>query len=573
MFLKTHNVLNEDNQTTINSLVKSYAIGRFGEEYEQMLDFSVQHLHDIYFGDPGGSSMGISGNLNLIYIFSIVAFFIITIAIINFVNLVTARSEKRAVEASIRKVSGANRSNISLQFLGESVFITLIAFLISVGLVEMFITPFSNLLGRNLSLTAILNVPEILKFTGIVLGIGLIAGAYPAIMFSKYRPAEILRGKSRGGQKNPLLRIVLVVIQFAISVFLIISITVFDQQIKYMKKADMGFSPENVLVFSGLTDRLVNGYEPIKAELLQHPDVVHVTAAQAYPGGGGGSGMTLRRAEDPAEKDLPATEFRVLRDYKETFGLNIVNGRWFDFDRQTDLENFVVNETAIRAMGLTDPIGQDVIMWRRRGQIIGVVEDFHITSLRNEIEPLILSAYSNVMYHIAIKVTDQNSGVLDHIKTTFTAFDPNYKPYELYLEDSFMNYYRQEENNNKILRYASALAIIIAMLGIWGLSSYVIAARRKEISLRKVMGASAMQINKVLFRDITRWILLANIIAWPIAWYTMTRWLENYPYRIEMSVWYLILAGVVSMFIVAATISGLTTKVARANPAEALKTE
>ncbi len=575
VFLKTKNVLSDADKEVLASLIKTRAVERFGKDYENRLSFILQPFHDIYFGDYSIPGLGVRGNLRLIYTFSIIAFFILSIAIINFVNLITARSEKRAVEASIRKVSGANRSNIIFQFLGESTWTSLLALILAIVFVEIFITPFSNLLGSELDLFDKFSFVNILKLIGLVLIIGVVAGTYPAIMFSRFRPAEILRGKARGGHKNPLLRIVLVIIQFAISVFLIISITVFERQINHMKTADLGFSPENVIVYSGLTDRVFNGYEPIKAELLQHPGIKHVTASHAFPGGGGGSGMSLRRAEDPGDKAISITEFRVFRDYKETFGLNIVDGRWFDFDLQTDLDNFVVNESAIKVLGLDDPIGQDVVMFNRRGRIIGVVEDFHIFSLKSAIEPLILSAYSAGINNIAIKIGENNQdAILEHINNTFYSFDPNFKTNALFLENRFKHqYYQQERNTNKILVYASALAIIIAMLGIWGLSSYVIAARKKEISLRKVMGASTMQINYVLFKDITRWILLANAIAWPVAWYVMSRWLENYPYRIEMSVGYLLLAGLISFLIVSITISGLTIKVSQANPADALKTE
>ncbi len=575
VFLKTNNTLSEANKEDLAALIKPRAVERFGKDYEDMLRFILQPFHDIYFGEYSIPGMGIRGNLNLIYSFSVIAFFILFIAIINFVNLVTARSEKRAVEASIRKVSGANRSNIIFQFLGESVLVSLFALIVAVLFVEIFISPFSNLLGTELNFLDEFSFVNIIKLTGLVMVIGVVAGTYPAIIFSRFRPAEILRGKARGGHKNPLLRIVLVVIQFAISVFLIISITVFERQINYMKTADLGFSPENVIVYSGLTDRVFNGYEPIKAELLQHPGIKYVTASHAFPGGGGGSGMSLRRAEDPGDKAISITEFRIFSDYKETFGLNIADGRWFDFNLQTDLDNFVVNESAVKALGLEKPVGQDVVMFNRRGRIIGVVEDFHIFSLKSTIEPLIISAYSSGINNIAIKIDDNNQdALLDYINKTFSNFDPNFKTNALFLENRFKHqYYQQERNTNKILVYASALAIIIAMLGIWGLSSYVIEARKKEINLRKVMGATIMQINYVMFKDIARWILLANAIAWPVAWYVMTRWLENYPYRINMSVGYLLAAGLISILIVSITISGLTIKVSRANPADALRTE
>ena len=573
VYFKTHNVLSEPEKESISTIIEEYALGLFGEEYRDIISFSFQPLHDIHFGQRFGYDMGQRGNLEIIYVFSAVAFFILFIAIINFINLVTARSERRAVEAAIRKVAGARRSDIIFQFMGEAILVSVFALMISLVMAELLMGPFSNLLNRELSLLKQLDFINILIIILLAPVVGFLAGAYPSFMFSSYRPAEILRGKGRGGRRNPMLRIILVVVQFSISVILIVSIMVFNRQIEYMKSSDLGFSPQNVLVYSGFSNRMTSSFEAVKAELHQHPFVESVSASHSYPGTSG-SGMSLRKADDALGVDISATEYRVFEDFQRTFGLNIKQGRWFDFESQSDRQNFIINETAANALGLENPIGQDIVMWQRNGKIIGVVEDFHISSLVNEITPLVLTAYATQFYFISVKLNDDyQQDALSHIHEVFKGFDPNYNPEDFFLESYFQNLYRQEESNNKILNYASILAVIIAMLGVLGLSSYIVMARKKEIGIRKIMGASGAQVSWVLLRDIIRWVILANLIAWPVAWYVMQIWLQGFPYRINMSVFYLMIAGFFSLIIAVITISGQTLKAARSNPVNTIKSE
>ena len=573
VYFKSYSVLSQTQKDGLTDMIKEYALGLCGEEFRETISFSLQPLYDIHFGEKYRYDMGPRGNLEIIYVFSAVAFFILFIAVINFINLVTARSEKRAVEAAIRKVSGARRFDIIFQFMGEAILVSVFSLFISLVLAEIFLGPFSNLLGRELSLMNQLDTTNFLMFLILAPVVGVLAGLYPSFMFSQYRPAVILRGKGKGGRRNPLLRIILVVVQFSISVILIVSIMVFNRQIQYMKTSDLGFSPKNVLVYSGLSNRLVSSFDAVKAELLQHPSVESVTASHSYPGTSG-SGMSLRKADDALGVDISVTEYRVYEDFHKTFGLNIKQGRWFDFGSQTDRQNFVINETAANALGLGNPIGQDAIMWQRSGKIIGVVEDFHISSLVNKISPLVLTAYASQFHFISVKLSgDMQDDALSHIHQVLQGFDSNYQPEDFYLENYFQSLYRQEESNNKILNYASILAVIIAMLGVLGLSSYMVMARKKEIGIRKIMGASGVQVSWVLLRDIIRWVILANLIAWPIAWYVMQMWLQGFPYRINMSVFYLLIAGFVSLLIAVITISGQTLQAARSNPVDTLKSE
>jgi putative ABC transport system permease protein len=533
----------------------------------------LQPLTSIHFGDKYGYDLGPKGNLEQIIVFIFVAVFILAIAIINFINLVTARSERRAVEASIRKVAGASRKDIIWQFLGESILMSLIAFMLAMVLVEVSLTPFARLLGRELSLTAMESLQLFISLVGLVILTGVLAGLAPAMLFSRFQPAEIMRGKFRGGNRNPLLRIVLVVVQFAISVILIVSITVFNRQVNYMKTKDLGYDPENVLAFFRLTPPLITGYDALRAELLQSPGILHVGSGQSMPSYGG-SGQIMRPAEAAEGEDITITEYRVREGYREVFGLELIDGRWYDFSLSTDRVNYVINETAARLMGLNDPVGTEVIMIGRPGRVIGLVKDFHYGSLRNEIDALTFTAYSDAFYQIYLKLGGNSKDqALAHAREVFDRFDPNYNFQEWYLSERLKGMYQEEEKSNRILNIASVLAILIAVMGLLGLSSYIVMARKKEIGLRKILGASGIQIVAVLFRDIGRWVVLANFIAWPVAWYAMDQWLNSYPYRINVSWVYLGAAGLASLLIAAITISGHTLRAARTNPVESLKAE
>ncbi|TVQ19786.1 MAG: ABC transporter permease [Bacteroidetes bacterium] len=573
LYFQTLHPLTDQQQEAIRPALQDHIAGIFGENYRDALSHEFQPLHEIHFGPGYGYDMGQRGNKTLIYIFAAVALFILFISVINFINLVTARSEKRAVEAAIRKVSGAGRAQIIRQFMGEAIMVCCIALLLALVMAELLMNPFASLLNRKLSLFGMMDLPQLLFIVAFAPIIGMLAGAYPSIVFSRFQPVEILRGKARGGNKAPLLRIILVIIQFTISVVLIVSVMVFNRQTQYMKNADLGFSSRNIIVVSGLTDRIIGGFESIKSELLSSTAIEGVSSSQAFPGTSG-SGMSLRKPEDPETMSISSQEYRIGKDFQTTYGIRLKHGRWFDFDDQSDLQNFILNETAVKALGLHQPLGEEIVMWRRNGRIIGVVEDFHTSSLKNQIEPLVISAYAQSFYHIAVKLSyGREEEALAHIGNTLEAFDPNFVFREWYLENHFRNMYRQEENNNTILNFASLLAIIIAMLGILGLSSYVIMARTREIGVRKILGARTFQIIRVLFTDIIKWVLLASIIASPIAWYLMERWLEAFPYRISMSVIYLISAAAISILIVMVTVSWQTFRAARRNPVDAIKAQ
>jgi len=560
----------EEDKTAVEQLLGTRISDLLKNQFH--VEVELQELEDIHFGEKLSNEYGITGNRELIMAFIALAFFILTIAIINFINLVTARSDKRAIEAAIRKVSGAGRRDIFLQFLGESLMLSFIALLFAAVIVEIFITPFASLLGRELHMTQLDSLMLFVRWIGIGLTVGVLAGLYPAYAFSRFQPVEILRGKTRGNKRNPLLRVVLVVGQFGISSFLIVCITVFILQVNHMKNAHLGFDKDHVVSFTGLSESLRSSYPSLRAELLQHPGIEEVASSQTLPGTGE-SGMGMRLNEAGAT-DIPIWEIRIGKRAPEAFGFKLKEGRWWDFDLYDDRDNFVVNETAIKALGLNRAIGQEVVMMNRTGRIIGVVEDFHYRTLTTRIDPLVLTAYSDIFSNITLRLDPENrAGALAHAREVFYAFDPNYIYNPFYLAAHFDRFYTEEENNNKVLGAGSLLAIIIAMLGLLGLSAFMVTARTKEMGIRKTMGATTLQLMSILFKDLTKWVVLANFLAWPVAWIVMTHWLSNYPYRINMSVWYLLGTGVLSVAIAGLTILSHAWQAARTNPVESLRSE
>ncbi len=536
------------------------------------IELELQDLSKIHFAEKLSNEYAITGNRELVAAFIALALFILVIAMINFINLVTARSDKRATEAAIRKVSGASRRDIILQFLGESLMLSFIALLLAAVIVEVLITPFASLLGRELQMSHTDSLIIFVRWLWIGLVVGILAGLYPAYAFSRFQPVEILRGKTRGGKRNPLLRVVLVVVQFGISSFLIISITVFMLQVNHMRNADLGFDKDNVVSLLGVSESIKSSYPALRAELMSHPGIEQVGTSQTLPGTGE-SGMGMRLNE-PGASDIPIWEIRIGQGAPEAFGFTLKEGRWWDFELFDDRNNFVINETAVRALGLNQAVGQEVMMMHRRGRIIGVVQDFHYRTLTTSIDPLVLTVYSDIFSSITLRLNPESrADALSHAQDVFHAFDPNYTFSPYYLASHFGRFYAEEENNNKILGAGSVLAIIIAMLGLLGLSAFMVTTRTKEMGIRKAMGATTSQLIILLFRDITKWVVLANILAWPVAWFIMNRWLGNYPYRIDMSVWYLAGAGIVSVLIAGLTISSHAWQAARTNPVNCLRSE
>ncbi|MFN3556645.1 MAG: ABC transporter permease [Bacteroidales bacterium] len=550
----------------VSEALKTHSIGT-------KIRIGMQSLKDIHLGPVMVDDISPQGNKQTIWVFIILAAFIIAIAIANFINLCTARSEKRLVEAGIKKVLGSNRFHLISHYIGESVLITFVAVLIALFAIEITLPVFSSLLGQRMTLASLFSPNLVLFLLLFSFGVGLAAGLYPAYHFSRYEPSTVLKGKFFSGGKKPWLRITLVVFQFTISVFLMVSVWIVHDQIQYMNNEKKGFNSENILVFRNITPGLKNSFASAKEELLMLPQVSNVVANNGMPGFYS-FGLALRGKEHSPDADISAVCFEPSGDYLGLFGIDLIQGQWLEDKVQTSDFKFVINETAAKRLGFENPVGQEVILHSFPGKIIGVVQDFHFESRHSPIKPLVFTRFLADFQRIAIKVEGDNlSQMQQSITSVLRNVDDAFVDEGIWLDQLMREMYVREEKIFQIISWASLMAILIGLIGLTGLTSYLMLARKKEIGIRKVLGASYSQIMGVLLGSMMKWVLLANLIAWPLAWYAAGIWLDNFAYRITISLHYFIIAGLASALITALVIISQSYTELMQNPVEGLKVE
>jgi putative ABC transport system permease protein len=341
----------------------------------------------------------------------------------------------------------------------------------------------------------------------------------------------------------------------------------------FMKNKDLGFDQENIILFFGISENLNKSYKAIQEEINSIPNVISISAAQSFPSAGL-SGMNLSLEGSDPSTAFSVKENRIQDNYIKTLGMQIVQGRDFIPDAPADDEGYIINETAARMLGLPNPIDARVMMWRRPGKIIGVVKDYHLTSLRDDIAPLIISRYNPSINNITVKIEEFNKAeTINQITSVLQKYDPNYNPHYRYLKDFLLAQYGSEERTFKLILSASILALILSMVGLYALSSYSIANRTKELGIRKILGASLSTLLNLLLTDSTKWVLVANIVALPVGWYFSRKWLNDFTYRIELTPWIFFTAILVTFTIAVLTIAWQIIRAARANPIETLRYE
>ncbi len=571
-YIRFNQAASEELKTKTVKSISDYVNEMF-KDYKIEYSHSLQPLADIHLRsgklDHDNAELG---SIQYIYIFSILAAFILFIAIFNYVNLFTAKSESRAKEVGIRKVSGASRKSIIKQFIGESVIISFISFLIAMLLVETFLPHFSNLVSRKIELSYAANYDLVGFFLLISLLVGFFSGVYPALFISRFNSVAILKGTFTG-KKNKLLNILLVVVQFSIAIALISALFVLYNQVHYMKNKDLGFDKEQIVVFSNLSWKIVSNYESVKEELLSSPDVQMVTASQSIPGRSR-SGMNIRLPEWPLEEAIPVNENRVQDDYVKTMGFELIEGSDFSDKLASDSATFILNEAAARLLNLDDPIGKEIVVWLHKGRIKGIIKDFHYSSLHEKIEPLVFSHYSKTFLTISIKLeAGRIQEGLKYAESVFAKFDADYTQNYNFLDDTFDNMYRNEEKSNQLIFLASLLAIIISVMGLLALTSFVVARRTKEIGIRKALGSNVGLILILLNKDILKWVVISSFIGIPASYFFMKKWLLNFAYRVDLNFGYFILALFIAIVIAAVTITIQSFKTASKNPTESLRYE
>lgn len=543
-----------------------------GEMAVSLQPLTSIHLHSNLMQEVSGNS-----NIAYVYIFSAIALFILAIACINFMNLSTARSANRAKEVSLRKVLGADRGRIIRQFLSESIFFSLISLALALLLVDLALPLFRSLSGIDLSINYINNPWLIPSLIGLAVLVGLVAGSYPAFFLSAFQPARVMKGLFEKGTAGSRFRSVLVIVQFSISIVLIVSTIIVFNQLEYLKNTRLGFHKEQVVVIPVSDESTLESLRPLKEEIKNHSGVLSVAASSHVPGQ-----TTYVNPFIPEGFTLDQMQYMgelyVDHDFVPTMGIEMVSGRNFSEDLQTDVtQSVIINEIASKKFGWENPIGktiQSVSKQLSKKTVIGVVEDFHMESLHKEISPLIIGYTTHIFSSLSVRIGAENMPeTIAFLRDKIGHWDPH-RPFEyFFLDDSFDAQYRAEERLSSIFSYFSVLAIFIACLGLFGLASFTAEQRTKEIGIRKVLGASIPGIFVLLSKELTKWVLVANTIAWPIAYYLLKRWLQGFAYRTSVTLVTFVLAAAISFVIALATISYQTLKAATANPADSLRYE
>ena len=555
------------------ALIKKYSKGKGWDSAEHYL----QPLTRIHLYSNINFEIAPNSNIQYIYLFSSIAVLILLIACINYINLATARSAKRSKEVGMRKVVGAQRNQLIKQFLGESTLITFMALLLTFGLIALSLPAFNRFVERDISFNPINNPGLLLGILITFASVVLLAGGYPAAYISKFRPISALKSSSDRGKKSVFFRNTLVVFQFVISILLILSTVVVRSQLRFIQNREMGYNREHIVVIRPRDENLRNQIDVFKAELKNNPDIVNVSASTSLPNHISSSTF----AQWPGKpEDLEVAIYVCEGDYDfvDVFELKMALGRNFSRAYPSDATGaFLINESAVKAIGWESPIGQVFNRWGNEepaGQIVGVLKDFHMHSLHLEIEPLYVFLRSDISNYVSIKIRGENiPSTLSFIEETFSTFSPTY-PFEYsFFDEVFNRAYKAEQRIGRLFNTFSLLTIFIACLGLFGLASFTAETRTKEIGIRKVLGASVPSIIRLLNQEYVKKLVLAAFVAWPLGFYAMSKWLQNFHYRIKLGVIPFLAAGLIALVIALITVSFQTFRAAATNPADSLHYE
>jgi putative ABC transport system permease protein len=542
------------------------------------LQYSLMPLTDIHLYSDRFPEMGVNGSIQYVYIFSAVALFVLLLACVNFMNLSTARSAGRAKEVGIRKVLGTEKRSLVGQFLTESTLMAFISLAFAVLIVWLTLSYFNNLSGKELSIKNLFTPAYLFVLLLLPVVVGLLAGSYPAFFLSSFKPIVVLKGKINAGFKRSTLRNVLVVFQFATSIILIVGTMVVYRQLNYIQTTKLGFSKNQVLVVNN-TYGLGNNAAAFKNEVAKLAGVSSATFAGYLPVSNS-SRSDYTYSKDPVmdtKNALSSQTWRIDYDYIKTLGMEIIKGRNFSKEFGSDSTAIIINETAAKVLGYDDPVGKKI--YSSFGDslvsynIIGVVKNFHFESLRQPVAPLMFKLGDRIGA-TAFKVNTADiknlvSKVEDKWKTMASGLPFSYQ----FLDEAFDNMYKVEQRTGELGLTFAIIAILIACLGLFGLATYMAEQRVKEIGVRKVLGASVAGITAMLSKDFLKLVLIAAVFAFPLAWWAMNKWLQDFAFRIEIGWPVFVVAGVIALLIALLTVSSQAIKAALSNPVKSLRTE
>ncbi len=544
------------------------------------LRYFMQALPDIHLHSNLDIEIEPNGDIKYVTIFSIIALFILLIACINFMNLSTARSAKRAKEVGIRKTLGSNRGSLIMQFLSESILMALLAVLIAMVLVKILLPGFNNLISGQLHLSYFDNPGIVLFLIGLALAVGLLAGSYPALFLAGFQPIKVLKSDRQLKSKNSWLRSGLVIFQFTISIILFTGAIIVYNQLSYMQNKKLGFKKEQLLVVEK-TDDLRQDLAAFKRILADNPAVLSVTSSTSIPGRSFSNNGHRIEGQTYGEI-VPLAQFWADHNFAQTYQLEMARGRFFEDGRVSDSSAVVINEACAKVIGFDDPIGKKIFSLRRPPEedapytIIGVVKNFHFQSLHKEIVP------------VAIKLADSRGGQrfttlkveTDYLPATIATIEKEWKKLAngqgleyVFLDDDYNRLYANEQQTRRIVTVFSFLAIVVACLGLFGLASFSVEQRTKEIGIRKALGATVPGIFGLLSKDILKLVILATLISFPISYFIMNSWLQNFAYRINYNYFGFVFAGLIAFLVAILTVSNQVVRAARSNPVSSLRYE
>jgi putative ABC transport system permease protein len=536
----------------------------------------LRPFNDIYFASHLQHEKNTKhGNIHLIIVFSIIALLILGIACINFINLTIAKTKTREKEIAVRKVVGARKGSIQKQFFGETFIIVFIAFLLALFLTKLLLPNFNNLTGEVISF-ALFDIRVLSVLVVIMLFTAFISGVYPSFYLSVLEPVLVLKGNSGKGRKDSIMSKLLIAFQFVISISLIIATITVVRQLNYMQNADLGMNYEQMLTctlrgdrFRGEEDQILSSKQGFKNRLFTSPAVRGVTFLNQLPGK-----ITNTNTWSIPDRDggIPLKVINADPDFIDLMDLEVIEGRNFSYDTRTDLDRkYLLNEEAVRQFGFKEPVGSTTVSGRNT--IIGVVKDFHYNSLHNKIGPMAIS-WDYWTRRACIKISGTHiADTIKHVENVYKEFCPGFVMEYSFLDESFARQYEAEKRLKQLLQYFVSIAIIISCLGLFALTAFIAERKTKEIGIRKVLGSSNTGIFILLSKNFTKWVLVANLISWPIAYYVLSNWLKSFAYHIDPSIMIFVLSGLTALMIALLTVGYQAVKAASANPVDCLRYE
>ena len=573
-------VLPEQLEANFPEFIKNY----YYDAQRDAITMYLQRLTDIHLHSRIDYEIQPNSNFAYVVVLSIIAVFLLIIASINFMNLSTATASARAREIGIRKATGADRRSLFFQFIGESLAMTLIAMILALALIEVLLPAFNNFTGKAIEIYSIFRPANLAGLLSLWFFLGVLSGAYPAIYLSSFKPITILRGSTQGIARGGRARKVLVIFQFVISIGLITGTILIFRQVNYMRKTDLGFNPENVLILPIYRTEIAENYESFRSELLANPDIVSVTSMDDIIG-------TSHNTHEVTHEGMKEGELRfypalvVDYDFLETFEIELMAGRDYSREQKTDpMEGVLVNEALVKYMGWKsneDALGKQFESLSGNEKIIGVFRDFQPTSFREPAGPFFLNIKereTEVMFfrrYLVVRVTDsRNKDVIGFLESKWADFE-KHKPFEYgWMKDEMVKLYENETNLGKLALTFTILILFVAAMGLFGLASFMAEKRTKEIGIRKVMGATIMNIMVLLMKEFVRLVLIAMVIAWPVTWFLVDKlFLQQFAIRPPFDPWVFVISGSLALVVSLLIISFRALKASLINPAETLKYE